>query len=86
MIQKMGFRGNVGIDAFVHKEGFVPICEMNPRKTMGYVALMIARHQNTKKLRLSIKKSSHGALLPDILIDKHNKQLRFPKNLFLDKL
>ncbi|NDE00098.1 hypothetical protein EB008_07425, partial [bacterium] len=39
MIQKMGFRGNVGIDAFVHKEGFVPICEMNPRKTMGYVAL-----------------------------------------------
>ena len=86
MIQKMGFRGNVGIDAFVHKEGFVPICEMNPRKTMGYVALMIARHQNTKKLRLSIKKSSPGALLPDILIDKHNKQLRFPKNLFLDKL
>jgi hypothetical protein len=85
-IQALGFRGNVGMDSFIHKEGFVPICEMNPRKTMGYVALMYARKENLKQMRLQIKKTSVGALLPQVLVDKHLQELRFPKNLFLDKL
>ncbi|MBM3194891.1 MAG: hypothetical protein FJZ60_03905, partial [Chlamydiae bacterium] len=45
-VHQLGFRGNVGLDSFVHKGGFQSICEMNPRKTMGFVALMYARRQN----------------------------------------
>ena len=85
-VRQMGFRGNVGLDSFVHTEGSVPICEMNPRKTMGYVALMYAKKKGFKQMRLKIGPSPSDPLLPNCLIDKYNQQLRFPKNLFLDKL
>jgi hypothetical protein len=85
-IHSMGFRGNVGFDAFIHESGFQPICEMNPRKTMGYVALMYARRENLKKLRLRIGPKPASPLLPTTLLDRYNIQLQFPKNLFLDKL
>lgn len=85
-VQELGFRGNVGLDAFVHKDGFQSICEMNPRKTMGFVALMYARRENIPALRLKIGPSPQIPLLPTQLIDRYQTQVRFPKNLFLDKL
>ncbi len=85
-IRQLGFRGNVGLDAFIHKGGFQSICEMNPRKTMGFVALMYARRQNIPSLRLKIGPSPQNPLLPTQLIDRYQTQVRFPKNLFLDKL
>lgn len=47
-IQKLGYFGNLGIDAFVYLknggEKLHPIVEINARKTMGWVALQIQKN------------------------------------------
>jgi hypothetical protein len=70
-IQKMGFKGSLGIDAFVYSGKLHPIVEINARKTMSWAALQI--HKNTKKnVRMSFEKKS-GGLLPGT----------FPRNIFI---
>ena len=44
MIQERGYRGNVGIDAFIYEGKLHPICEINLRKTMGWLALTLNRN------------------------------------------
>lgn len=64
LIEKMGYSGNVGIDAFIYlwegKKRVHPIVEINARKTMSWVALQ------TPAKRLYYTRSSKG-LLPDRL-------------------
>ncbi|MCB1109659.1 MAG: ATP-grasp domain-containing protein [Chlamydiia bacterium] len=38
-----GYRGSVGIDAFIYDQKLHPICEINLRKTMGWLALKLGR-------------------------------------------
>jgi hypothetical protein len=50
-IQKMGFFGSLGIDAFVYGNGQVhPIVEVNARKTMGRVALEIQKYRGPVRM------------------------------------
>jgi hypothetical protein len=47
-LHAQGFRGHLGIDAFIFKTGnklaLCPLIEINPRKTMGFVALNLSQH------------------------------------------
>ena len=70
-IAEMGFFGNLGVDAFVYQQGGVeklqPIVEINGRKTMSWVALMIQQKQFPNQiLRFSFEKGA-GGLLPQKL-------------------
>lgn len=86
-IHQMGFRGNLGIDAFTYeKDGAIkmqPLVEINPRKTMGYVALKVAekrRIQSPILLRLQNTPLCTFPLLPKQLkVD--GKTFTFKKNL-----
>jgi hypothetical protein len=86
-IYDLGFRGNLGIDAFFYtlEEGYTlqPIVEINPRKTMGYVAIKVAENNRIESpilLRLQEAKYCHFPLLPTQLI-VNNKLIKFKKNL-----
>lgn len=86
-IQTLGFVGNVGFDAFIHKEGLLPIVEMNPRKTMGFIALKQYKKQPRQEpICLSIKPDGPSGLLPTTLIDQHKTVFKFKKNLFIDRV
>lgn len=81
-IASLGFFGNLGIDAMIYGERHLhPIVEINARKTMGWVALEIARrHFPGRSLRISLAKTqSPSTLLPHSL----SASIRFPKNLSL---
>ena len=72
-IHDLGYDGNLGIDAFIylenHKEKLHPIVEINPRKTMSWVAL-----QRPEK-KLIYSKKNEG------LLPSHLGKVRFPRNL-----
>lgn len=67
-IAQMGYRGNLGIDAFIYnwegKKRLHPIVEINARKTMSWVALQMPQK------RLYYSRSSDG-LLPASLKGTH---------------
>ncbi len=81
-----GFFGHAGIDAMVYeldaKIQLHPLVEINARKTMGWVALEIAkRHFSGRALRIALNKSdisSSPFLLPQQIAKSH-----FYKNLYL---
>lgn len=54
---KLGFFGNLGVDAFVTKNGTPLVCEVNPRKTMGFVALQIAAK---RECDITLSFTKHG--------------------------
>ncbi len=70
---EMGFRGNVGIDAMVYDNKLHPIVEINPRKTMGWLALKLGRS-------LSYEKGREGVLPTFLNIPK---KISFQKQLKL---
>ncbi len=85
-IAEKGFFGNLGIDAMVYEDLgaplLQPIVEINARKTMGWVALEIARlHFPAHILRIALKNgdSSSCSLLPHA-VDHH----QFSKHLNLE--
>ncbi len=86
------FNGIAGIDLFLYEVGseiyLKPVCELNPRITMGYVALeiekylkmgtpMIWRHARIDKLPQALLKElkgfSHSLLIPTTGIDDETK-------------
>ncbi|MCB1085190.1 MAG: hypothetical protein KDK60_03720 [Chlamydiia bacterium] len=71
-LQERGFLGNVGIDAFIYDGNKLhPICEINPRKTMGWMALTLGK---------SLSYTSNGkGLLPTELHTP--KKITFQKQL-----
>lgn len=73
IMQEMGFRGNVGIDAMVYDNILHPIVEINPRKTMGWLALKLGES-------LSYENGSEG-VLPTFLMA--GKKIPFQKQLKL---
>ena len=71
-ICKMGYRGNLGIDAFVYRsqnrEHLHPVVEINARKTMSWVALQIQQNQHPDQiLEFSFTKGGEGPLPQKIL-------------------
>jgi hypothetical protein len=87
-----GFFGHIGIDAMVFQIDnaltLQPVVEINARKTMGWVALEIARrHFPGRNLRIMLGRSdSTNSLLPHSLEQKKSPHLHFPKQLFLEVL
>ncbi|MCF7806130.1 MAG: ATP-grasp domain-containing protein [Simkaniaceae bacterium] len=65
-LQTMGYFGHVGVDAFIWDKGLHPIVEINPRKTMSYVAF---RHAQEKQMQFKWQQIKNCAtnLLPSQL-------------------
>ena len=72
-LKEKGFRGNVGIDAFVYDNTLHPVVEMNTRKTMGWLALTLGKN-------IAYENGTEG-LLPKFL--KTPKKISFQKQLKL---
>jgi hypothetical protein len=92
ILQKMaavGYFGNVGIDAMIWgNDKLHPVVEINARKTMGWVALEIAkRHFPKHTIALSyLTKSTLTNLLPDAIVQKDGSLLHFQKKLVVEVL
>jgi hypothetical protein len=69
----MGFRGNLGIDAMIYDQKLHPIVEINLRKTMGWLALILGKN-------LSYEQGNEG-VLPNYL--QVGKEITFQKQLKL---
>lgn len=87
-IAEMGFFGNIGIDAMHYrtKEGIAlqPVVEINPRKTMGYVALALQkRHFPHQHLMLSFTEKEEAGLLPFSVTTRKGVRLKFRKTVSL---
>jgi len=87
-IAELGFFGNLGIDAMIYKtkqgEALQKIVEINPRKTMGYVALeMQKRHFLGKHLTLSFSDLKERSLLAKTLVTREGKRLKLRKTVLL---
>lgn len=83
-LHKQGYRGHLGVDAFIYEENkntlLCPLIELNPRKTMGFVALNLSKHLN-KYCHIEItNKKSANLLLPTKAII-NNSVLKFKSNL-----
>lgn len=87
-IAQMGFFGNIGIDAMIYKmrgeKHVQPIVEVNPRKTMGYVALALQkRHFPGKHLLLSFTEKKGNNLLPFSVTTRKGLHVKFRKTVSL---
>lgn len=85
-IKKLGFSGNLGIDAYIYrwegKEKLQPVVEINGRKTMSWVALQVQKNRfPEKRVRFSYKKCEKG-LLPSTL-QLQGRTIRFPRQISL---
>ncbi len=78
----LGFFGNVGIDAMVWgSDALHPIVEINARKTMGWVALQIAKRLfPNQTIKVHYGAASRG-LLPQGIIKPNGEVLKFHRNL-----
>lgn len=84
ILQSQGFRGHIGVDAFIFQENMqillCPMIEMNPRKTMGYLALHLALHfKKSCFIEITNKQSPH-LLLPQVIHTK-NATLQYKTNI-----
>jgi hypothetical protein len=90
-IAKLGFFGNVGVDAMLYvlpeKPGAIllhPIVEINARKTMGWAALAFQRkHFPNHTLRFCYAKGNQG-YLPQAAKTKTGKIFPFKRNLSIE--
>jgi len=89
-IAELGYFGNVGFDAMLYEqEGKTllhPIVEINARKTMGWVALMLQRLYFPDRLitmKYEAKSENKQGLLPEFL-ELKGKCLHFRKQLYLE--
>jgi hypothetical protein len=85
----LGFFGNVGIDAMIWGDDILhPVVEINARKTMGWVALQIAKRLfPNQTIQVNYKAADHAqGLLPRGIIKPDGKVVRFQRNLFANAL
>ncbi len=76
-IQAMGFFGSLGIDAFVYgNDQLHPIVEINARKTMSRVALMMQKQRAPTQVLTMSFEAKQGGLLPG----------NFSRNVFVEIL
>jgi hypothetical protein len=61
-VHKLGYRGHLGVDAFV-ADTLHPLVEINPRKTMGWLALEVAKKRK-KPITLTCGIMLEGLLPP----------------------
>lgn len=85
-IASEGFFGNLGIDAMIYKtnhgQSLQPLVEINPRKTMGYVALAFQRRFfPNQHLTLSFSDTSESSLLPLEVQTRNGTRHKFRKSL-----
>lgn len=92
LLQKIfdeGFRGHLGVDAFIYKNKstfeLCPLIEINPRKTMGYVALNLAKHLNSACMIQVASETAENSILPNKII-LPDKTLILKSNLNLTRL
>jgi hypothetical protein len=86
-----GFFGNLGIDAMLYTLPenpdailLQPVVEINARKTMGWAALAFQhRYFPEKNVRFSYTIRT-GGYLPDALLLKNGKRVRFTRNLMIE--
>lgn len=88
-MQNLGWFGHVGIDAFIYQEDEIatlhPLVEINARKTMGFVALMLQQHHFPGET-VSISYSHNTAgYLPSSTISSKLKKSVFRHNLAVSK-
>jgi hypothetical protein len=85
----MEFFGNIGIDSMIWDEDILhPIVEINARKTMGWVALQIAKRLfPNQTIQVSYGTASRlHPLLPQGIIKPNGEVVKFHRNLFVDVL
>ncbi len=79
-IERMGFFGNLGIDAYIYrwegKEKVQPVVEINGRKTMSWVALQL------HKEKFSFERTHTGALPQELEVN--GKRIRFQRNIICE--
>lgn len=80
-MQQLGYFGHVGFDAMIYENDRLhPIVEINARKTMGWVALMLQQKRAPGKLlRMEYQTSPGEGLLPQTL----GADVTFPRQLIL---
>lgn len=83
---KQGLRGHIGVDAFIYKDQEIaklcPMIEINPRKTMGLVALKLSEHfQKPCKLEIA-NQVGERSLLPSV-IQHQGQTVSYQKNINL---
>ncbi|NDD58654.1 MAG: hypothetical protein EBZ47_05280 [Chlamydiae bacterium] len=86
-IASLGFYGNIGIDAMIYLDKnhlqLHPIVEINARKTMGYVALMLQKHHFPhQSIAMSFNsRNREKNLLPNSVILPSGRERKLPKVL-----
>ena len=80
-IAQMGYFGHLGVDSMVYDESkLYPIVEINPRKTMGFLALkLLKKHPKSSFLNLTYSSKVEKGHLPS-----HLGKIQFPKQLSID--
>lgn len=83
---KEGLRGHLGIDAFIYFDqgqlALCPLIEINPRKTMGLVALKLSKHFD-QRVHITIGEYNPDQSLLPRSIHYKSKTIFFQKNLNL---
>ena len=85
----LGFFGNVGIDAMIWGNDILhPIVEINARKTMGWIALQIAKRLfPNQTIQVSYGAADHAqGLLPQGIIKLNGEVVKFHRNLLVNVL
>ena len=85
LLKERGYFGPVGIDAMIYEGAKLrPIVEINPRKTMGWLALELhKKFPQMNIMKLSYTRSDKAGLLPSHLEIQGWKKLFFSQQLWI---
>lgn len=82
-----GYRGHLGVDAFIFEDNnklcLCPLIELNPRKTMGFIALNLSLHFK-KPCHIELTHDLSGILLLPTQIHMPYGMLKFKTNIELN--